>query len=84
MQAEKVGVAHQVRGQTEREFGPRSQGSRSGGKPSRIFDNWLNVPVVRRDQVWLDHSHKVRVPARMSSDIARGRSRDFSDLRQRV
>jgi len=43
------------------------KGNRLGGTSSRIFDNWLNVPVVRCDQVWLDHSHKVRVSvARMA------------------
>src|SRR5208282_1369661 len=42
--------------------GPRSKRTRSGGQPEGSLTNWLNVPVVRNDQVWLDHSHKVRVP----------------------
>jgi len=31
--------------------------------PQGSLTNWLNVPVVRCDQVWLDQSHKVRCPA---------------------
>ena len=45
------------------------KGRRSGGPSSRIFDNWLNVPVVRTDQVWLDHSHKVRMPALLARAV---------------
>jgi hypothetical protein len=30
---------------------------RSGGQPQGSLTIRLNMPVMRRDQVWLDHSH---------------------------
>jgi hypothetical protein len=33
------------------------KGRRSGGKPQGSLTIRLNMPVMRKDQVWLDHSH---------------------------
>ncbi len=37
------------------------KGLRSGGMPQGSLTIRLNMPVMRRDQVWFDHSHKVGV-----------------------
>ena len=51
--------------------GPRSK--RGTAQADRSYGSLtirLNVPVVRVDQVWLDHSHKVR---KTSCAVMRGR-----------
>ena len=53
----------------ERKLGPNAssgldpRGTAQADHPQGSLTNWLNVPVVRCDRVWLDQSHKVRCPA---------------------
>ena len=50
---------------------------RSGGMPQGSLTIRLNMPVMRRDHVWLDHSHKVGV-----TPFERVTQPNLSDLRQ--
>ena len=77
------GRAHQVRGQLGVTVKPSIQKGAAQAEGSHgSLTIRLNMPVMRIDQVWLDHSHKVRVSAIADLRIKSAGTVKPSDLRQ--
>jgi hypothetical protein len=58
------------------------KGPAQADRPQGSLTIWLNVPVVRCDQVWLDQSHKVRRPGCFREKASAGAVRIRVDLRR--